>query len=154
MKGVIIAFAILVLCAAVSYSFEDLTGYFLKEEVTTITLTSSITEKAYLAKCKEQEMACVEAGNSLTIMINTGKDGARDYLTIHKYPSNLRKGITNWCKTPQGWLSDRYSESFKCQGIKSINYKTSELWSPGVHYIRLYDYTIEDYVTEPFEVVK
>ena len=138
MKGVIIAFAILVLCAAVSYSFEDLTGFFIKTEPTTITITPDI----------------VEAGSSITLFINPGKLGAKKYLTVHKYPSNLRKGMTRWCSAGIGTcLSAKCVEGFKCYGTKSINYKTSKLWSPGTYYVRLYDYTLKDYITEPFEVI-
>jgi len=153
MKKVVIALAILVLCAAVSYSFEDLTGFFIKAEPTSLVITSSITT-IDSAKCKEPELACVKAGQSITVFINTGKYGAKKYFTIHKYPSNLRKGISNWCTSAGGtWLSEKYTKAFKCKGIKSINYKTSKLWSSGRYFIRLYDYTLKDYITEPFEVI-
>lgn len=136
MRGVILAFTILVICAAVSYSFEDLTGFFVKAEPTSVVITPSV----------------VKAGQSVTIFINPGRYGAKKYLTVHKYPSNLRKGITNWCSSQGICLSGKCTEGFKCYGIKSINFKTSDMWNPGTYYVRIYDYTLKDYVTEPFEV--
>ena len=136
MRGVILALTILVLCAAVSYSFEDLTGFFTKAEPTSIVISPSV----------------VKAGQTVTIFINPGRYGAKKYLTMHKYPSNLRKGITNWCSSQGLCLSGKCIQGFKCYGIKSINYKTSKTWPPGTYYARVYDYTLKDYVTEPFEV--
>ncbi len=137
MRGVILALAILVICAAVSYSFEDLTGFFIKAEPTSIVITPDP----------------VQAGSSVTLFINPGRYGAKKYLTIHKYPSNLRKGITNWCSSQGLCLSGKCIQGFKCYGIKSINYRISETWPKGTYYVRVYDYTLKEYVTEPFEVV-
>lgn len=137
MRGVILAFAILVICAAVSYSFEDLTGFFVKAEPTSIVITPSV----------------VKAGESITIFINPGRYGANKLLTVHTHPSNLRKGVTTWCSIPQGLcLSGKCISGYKCYNIKSINYKTSGQWSPGTYYVRVYDYALKDYITEPFEV--
>jgi len=136
MKGVILAFVILVICAGVAYSFEDLTGFFVKAEPTSLVITPKT----------------VEAGSPITIFINPGRYGAKKYLTIHKYPSNLRKGITNWCTQRGLCLSGKCISGFKCYGIKSINYRTMASWPPGTYYVRIYDYTLDDYITEPFEV--
>lgn len=138
MRGIIFALLILLICAAVSYSFEDLTGFFIKGEPTSIVITPMK----------------VRAGETITLFISPGRYGANKLLSIHKSPSNMRKGTTTWCSTSQGeCLSGKCDSGYKCYNIKSVNYKTSSSWTPGTYYVRLYDYSLSDYVTQPFEVI-
>lgn len=146
MRGVILALTILVMCAAVSYSFEDLTGFFVKATPTSIVISgTSVTSEGIPA---------VRAGQSITLFINPSRYGAKKYFTVHKYPSNLRRGIGNWCKSAQGTcLTGNCVSGFKCYGLKSVNYKTSDTFAKGLYYIKIYDYSLKDYITEPFEVI-
>ena len=147
MRGVILAVAILVLCAAVSYSFEDLTGLITKNEIvpTSIDIISPV-ESA-------QGIPQIKVGNPVTIYIYPGTYGAKKQLSVHS-ENGLRKGTTNWCSASQGeCLSGRCVESYKCYGAKTINYQTSTSLSKGIYYVRLYDYMLRDYVTATFELI-
>lgn len=137
MRGVILALLVFLICAAVSYSFEDLTGFFVKAEPTSVLITPST----------------VKAGQTITMFIDPGKFGANRLLTIHKSPSNVRKGTTNWCSSSGLCLSGSCTQGYKCYGTMSVNYRTSNTWTPGTYYIRIYDYTLDDYITQPFEII-
>jgi hypothetical protein len=157
MRGVILALGILVICAAVSYSFEDLAGYasyiFNDEQgYTAIQVTgTSFTQDPVTG----DEITTVEQGTPISILIKPGEKGAKKTLSVHAYPSNLRKGTTNWCNSAIGTcLSGTCTDSFKCIGTRSLNYRTNSL-SPGTYYIRIYDYEFEGYITsDPFMVIE
>ncbi len=137
MRGVILALFVLLICAAVAYSFEDLTGFFIRAEPTSVFITPST----------------VKAGETITIFIDPGKYGANKLLTVHKASSNARKGTTKWCSGSGLCLSGNCNPGFKCYGTMSINYRTSNTWVPGDYYVRIYDYTVDDYITEQFEII-
>lgn len=138
MRGVIVAIGILIICAAVSYSFEDLTGFLIRDE-------------KYTSIVLSPDPVC--EGVPITLFIKPGINGAKRYFTVHR-ENGLRRGIKNWCSSAQGTcLSGDCTPSFKCYGYKSVNYRTNGL-SEGTYYIRIYDYKLKDYITEPFEVLE
>ena len=113
MRGVILAIGILVICAAVSYSFEDLTGFIFRgPEYTSLVVTP-------YQVCE---------GRDITVYINPGNpSGAEKFFTVHR-ENGIRKGRKNWCSQAQGACHSSKEEckdtSFKCNMIKSV--KTNE----------------------------
>jgi len=138
-RAVISAILVLVICATVAYNFDDiLTGFVTKDKLTSV---SVIPNQIY-------------AGQSINIKIMPGSNGARKYVTFHTYPSNLRKAMTIWCYGERDCLTGQCFSAFKCMEPRSITYKTSDTWSPGIYYARVYDYNKKDYVAGTFEVLE
>lgn len=138
-RAVISAILILVICAIVSYNFDDImTGFVTKEKITKLSVSP---DQIY-------------AGAAVNLKIMPGVNGARKYVTFHKYPSNLRKGMTIWCYGERNCLTENCFSAFKCFEPRYVTYKTNTLWSPGTYYARVYDYNKKDYVTTSFEILE
>ena len=157
MRGVIFAIGILVICAGVSYSFDDLVGYAsyifnVEQGYTGIQVTgTSYTQDPVTG----DELPTVEEKNYFLVLITPGDKGANKEFSVHAYPSNLRRRTKIWCNDATSTcLSGECTDSFKCHGTRSLNLDTYDL-SPGTYYIRIYDYEFEGYVTsDPFMVIE
>jgi len=86
----------------------------------------------------------ITAGQRIYIDVNPGPRGVNVRASVYQAEDNLRRGTTNRV----------CNSNYKCKEKTVFSFVTSTSWEPGVYYVKLYDYKIEEFVKEDFTIME
>lgn len=133
MNKLIIACIIIVLMAFISYT-GNITGK--STVLDQIKGTVPYSETQIIINPVE-----AKAGQSISVTVIPGSDGAKKVMTIHSKNGINKDSTSEWCNL--GWTRKQQlqgAESFKCIQTNTFDYRIPSSFKPGDYYIRLYDY--------------
>ncbi len=83
----------------------------------------------------------INVGQKIYVTVKPGPNGVYKKACFYQAEDNLRKGCTyRVC-----------GGSYKCFDISTFSFSTHS-WYPGIHYIKIFDYNLNDYVKAYFTI--
>ncbi len=137
MKKTIAGLIIILLIALISYNYDSITGALTRDWQ--LQGTENYRETQITIEPSE-----ARAGQTVSLTIIPGSEGARKEMTVH-YQNGIKKDSSRtWCnigyEREEIRSATKIVRSFKCSEPKTINYRIPAAFAPGDYYIRIYDY--------------
>lgn len=102
----------------------------------------SITGKSVIGKTEISiTPEAIDSGEKIYITVKPGTHGVYKKACFYQAEDNLRKGCTyRVC-----------GDSYKCFYSSTFSFSTTN-WDPGIHYVKIFDYDLDDYVKAYFTI--
>lgn len=121
---ILIGAIFILVIALVSFNYNSLTGQVIKSK-TMISITPKV----------------INPGQKIYVTVNPGPKGVYKRACFYQAEDNLRKGCTyRVC-----------GGSYKCLDTSTFSFST-HAWEPGIHYVKIFDYDLDDYVKAYFTI--
>lgn len=83
----------------------------------------------------------VSKGETVYVTVVPGTEGVNEKVSFYLAEDDLRKSsVSGLCN------------SYRCADSGSISFIIPQNWQPGVYYVKVYDYEINEFISEDFTV--
>lgn len=120
---ILIGAIFILVIALVSFNYGSITGFTVKQTEISITPNPA------------------PSGQKIYVTVDPGPNGVYKRACFYQAEDNLRKGCTyRVC-----------GGSYKCFDVSTFSFST-HAWEPGIHYVKIFDYDLDNYVEKYFTI--